>query len=216
MTISLGQNPWVLIILTFFELLFIIIPALIAAQIEHTSIKTELNEMGFQKTKISKLNFILEIFVGGAVGFTLYIVGGFIYLLNRILIQTIFGVRFFEAGKSGGISTRPIQPDIIQILIILLQQLLIIAISEEAFFRGFLIKKLDNKIPLSLSIIISSILFALYHSPPFLVPISTIISSFGFYFTFGILLSILFMMYDTSLISVIICHAFYNILVILF
>lgn len=216
MPISLGQHPWILISLTFFELLFVIIPPLIAAKIEQTSVKTQLEIMGFQKPTYGLLRSFLEALFGVGIGIGLYLVGGYISLFYRIIIRAILGAEFLESGESGVISTQPIQPSMHQLIIILLLQLFVVAVSEEAFFRGFLIKKLQNKFRTIVGVIISSIFFALYHVPPFIVPITTILSFFGFYFTFGILLSILFIGCDRSLIPVILCHGIYNILVILF
>ena len=53
MVIELGANPWILIGLMFLELLFILIPALIASKVENTSIKDEIIFMGFQKNEDS-------------------------------------------------------------------------------------------------------------------------------------------------------------------
>jgi len=215
MAISLGQSPWVLIGLSFLELLFILIPALIAARVEDTTLKTQFNEMGFQKLEIGVIYIIIEIIVGLASGLFLYLISGYIYIFFQSIIEAILGVQFFETGESSAISTHPHQPSIIQLVILLVLQFIIIAISEEAFFRGFLIKKFRNKFELPFSIMMSSILFTLYHVPPFLVPLSTVISLFGFYFTFGLFLSLLFISFKDSLISVILCHGFYNFLVIL-
>lgn len=215
MAISLGQSPWLLIGLTFLELLFIIIPAFIAAKIEHTTLKIQLNEMGFRKSKGGDFQIIIKIVIGLASGLLLYLVGGYIYLFFQSIAEAILGANFFETGESSAISTHPQQPNIIQLAILLVLQFVIVAVSEEAFFRGFLINIFQNKFRNSLSIILSSILFTLYHVPPFLVPFSTIISLFGFYFTFGLLLSLLFILFKKSLVPVILCHGLYNFLVLL-
>ncbi|MFX1502753.1 MAG: type II CAAX prenyl endopeptidase Rce1 family protein, partial [Promethearchaeota archaeon] len=86
---------------------------------------------------------------------------------------------------------------------------------EEAFFRGFLIKKLKVKLKLSYSIIFSSIIFTLYHIPPFLVPLTTIITYFGYYFAFGVLLSLVFVYFKYSLIPCSVAHSCFNILILL-
>ena len=216
MVISLGQDPWILISLTFLELLFLLIPPLIAAKIEQTSMKEQLEFMGIQKPTNGLLRNLLEGFFGICMGMALYLVGGYISLFYKLIIVILLGAEFLQSAEGGAISTQPLKPSIIQLIIIVLLQFFVVALSEEAFFRGFLIKKLQYKFRTGLSVIISSILFALYHTPPFIVPISTIISFFGFYFTFGILLSLLFIGFNQSLIPVIMSHAIYNILVFLF
>ncbi|MBD3342602.1 MAG: CPBP family intramembrane metalloprotease [Candidatus Lokiarchaeota archaeon] len=55
-------------------------------------------------------------------------------------------------------------------------EVLIVGPCEEGFFRGFVLKKSENKLKNTSAILFSSLLFALYHVPPFLVPISTIIT----------------------------------------
>lgn len=216
MVIFLGQDPWILIGLTFLELLFLIIPPFIAAKVERTSLKEQLVMMRFQAPSPPYWVIGLKAFIGGVIGMLLYLVGGYIAFFYQVIIVTILGSQFLESGESGAISTQPTQPNLVQLSIILVLQVAIVAVSEEAFFRSFLIQKLQTRFRLYLSIIFSSIFFALYHVPPFLVPITTVISFFGFYFTFGILLSVLFIAFDYQIIPVILCHGVYNILVILF
>ena len=65
------------------------------------------------------------------------------------------------------------------------------------------------------TILFSSLIFAFYHVPPFLVPLSTIFTFFGYYFTFGILLALVFMLFDFDLVPCIIAHSLFNILLLI-
>ncbi len=95
-------------------------------------------------------------------------------------------------------------------------QLTIVGVCEEAFFRGFILKKIDKEWKVVYALLISSVIFTLYHVPPFIVPITTIVTYFGYYFTFGVLLSLVYIYSDYSLIPGIIAHAMYNILLMIF
>ena len=78
MVFELGQNPWILISLTFLEVLFIIIPALIASKVEKKPIKVEIIEMGFHKIKTPLKPFLLKFIAGLALGIIFFLIGRYI------------------------------------------------------------------------------------------------------------------------------------------
>ena len=212
MTIQLGENTWVLIGLIILEALFIIVPTFISSKVEKKNFKISLNEMGFDKNR----DVILKIIAGISIGVIFFSFGDFIILFFRnIIIENFLGTAFIEEGQEGAISTVPIQPNLIQIIIIVILQIIIVGPCEEAFFRVFIIKKTQVKAKLGYSVVISSIIFAFYHVPPFLVPLATIITFFGYYFTFGLLLALVFIYFDNSIIPISIAHSCFNILVLL-
>lgn len=212
MAIQLGENPWVLIGLTLLEILFIILPAFISSIIENKSFKEEAIEMGFQKNE----NIFIKIIGGISFGVLFYFSGGLIIILFRnIIIENLLGSEFVTQGQEGAISTTPFQPNLIQILVIIILQIIIIGPCEEAFFRGFIINKLKKKLNLAYSTIISSIFFTFYHLPPFLVPITTVITFFGYYFIFSVFLAILFIYFKYSLIPCSIAHSCFNIFILI-
>ena len=168
--------------------------------------------MGFQKNK----DIFIKILVGLNIGLIFFFFGDLLILFFRnIIIENIFGSKFVQVGQEGAITTVPIQPNLIQIIILILLQIIIIGPCEEAFFRGFLIKKIKSNVKMPYIIVISSILFAFYHVPPFLVPMTTVITFFGYYFTFGLLLALIFIYFNYSLIPCSISHSFFNILLLL-
>lgn len=212
MVIQLGENPWVLIGLTLLEVLFIILPAFISSKIERKSFKEEAIEMGFQKNE----NIFIKIIGGISFGVLFYFsIGLIIILFRNMIIGNLLGSEFLTQGQEGAISTTPFQPDLIQIAVLIVLQIIIIGPCEEAFFRGFIIKKLKKKLNSAYSTIISSIFFTFYHLPPFLVPITTVITFFGYYFTFGVFLAILFIYFDYSLIPCSIAHSCFNIFILI-
>lgn len=216
MAIELGANPWILISIIFLELLFIFIPTLIASKIENTSIKDEIIFMGFQKNEDSIQKNLIKIFIGISLGFIFFLIGGhIIFFFKNIVIENLFGSGFVKKAEEGSINTTPLKPSLFQLIIIITLHIILIGVCEEAFFRGFIIKKLERKVNITSAILFSSVCFTLYHTPPFIVPITTIITYFGYYFTFGVLLSVLFKIFNNSLIPCIIAHGFFNALILI-
>jgi len=209
---QLGENPWFLIVLMFLETLLVFIPALISSKVEQKTFKKLLSEMGFQKNE----EIFMKIIAGISIGILLFFLGNFLIIFFRnVIVENLFGTGFVEQGQGGAISTTPIQPDIFQLSIIIILQLIIIGPCEEAFFRGFIIKRFQVKIKLGYSVIISSIFFAFYHVPPFLVPVATVVTFFGYYFVLGALLALSFLYFNNSLIPCSIAHSCFNILILL-
>ncbi len=210
------MDPWILIAITFLEILFLVIPALIASKVEHKSFKQELREMGFSKSSKPKTALLIKILAGLSLGFIFFLIGGYIATFFRVVIIEGFGIEVVKEGEEGAIQTAPTQPNLLQVIIIVALQIIIIAPCEEGFFRGFILKKIRSNTSLFYAILISSTFFAIYHVPPFLVPLTTIITFFGYYFTFGVLLAIIYVNFDNSLIPCSVAHAFFNILILLF
>ena len=212
MVVQIGQNSWILIGLMFLEIFFIIIPALLSSKIEKKDLKTLLIEMGFDKNE----DFIIKIVAGVSFGILLFFSGDLIIIFIRnIIIENLLGTDFIKSGQEGVISTLPVQPSSAQLIIIIILQILIVGPCEEAFFRGFFVKKFKNQTKSVYLILISSTLFAFYHVPPFLVPFTTIITFFGYYFIIGISLSLIFFYFKCSLITVSVAHSCFNILILL-
>ena len=177
--IQLGENPWILIGLIFLELLLIIIPGLIASKIEKRPFKKQLEEMGFRTNMDSIGKNFSKILAGLAIGLLFFLIAGYVlFFFKYIIVENIFGTDFLRESESGAIRSEPIEPSFIQLVIIVILHITIIGICEEAFFRGFLINKCEKKLKKIYVILFSAIIFALYHVPPVLVPIRTIITFF--------------------------------------
>ena len=216
MTIELGQDPMFLIFLSFLEILLITIPVFLSSLIKKKNIKEEFKEIGFRNFYVKKLKFINSIILSLAIGFGFYVLSMPLSLfLLDFLIPIIFGIDFVRIAISNTINTTPINPSPIELLILVLLQIVIVAPCEEGFFRGFLISKLSSKWRKSLTVLFSSSIFSIYHIPPFIVPFQTVISFFGYYFFFGIFLSILFIENKGVLLPCIIAHSSFNILILI-
>lgn len=212
MSIQLGENSWILIGMMFLELILILLPALIFSRLKNQSFTAIIKDMGFQKNE----DLLIKIISGLGFGILFFFLSNYVIVFFRdIIISNLFGDEFVEYAQEGAISTAPIQPNFIQLIFIIVLQIIIIGPCEEAFFRGFLIKRCNIKLKLIYSIIISSTLFAFYHVPPFLVPHTTIVTYFGYYFTFGLLLSFIFIYFNNSIVPCSIAHSLFNILLML-
>jgi membrane protease YdiL (CAAX protease family) len=196
----------------FLETLLVFIPALISSKIEKKPFKKLLSEMGFKKNE----DILIKIIAGLSIGIFLFFFGNVLIIFFRdIVVENLLGTGFIEQGQEGLINTTPIQPDVFQLLILVILQIIIIGPCEEAFFRAFIIKKFQGKIKVVYGVLISSIFFTSYHVPPFLVPITTILTFFGYYFVIGVFLALIFIYFNYSLIPCSVAHSFFNILILL-
>jgi membrane protease YdiL (CAAX protease family) len=217
MAIDLGKDPNILILISIAEILFVLVPSLIAAKIEKKPFIIEVKELGFNVKNSTLKNILLKICLGILIGFLFFFMSQILLTFYmRFIIQSLFGAQFIEEGIGNAISTSPVNPNFIQLSLLIAIQIILIGPCEEAFFRGFIINKSKNKVKLIYSIILSSFLFAIYHVPPFLVPLTTIITFFGYYFTFGILLSLIFVAFKGSLLPSSIAHSSLNVLLLIF
>jgi hypothetical protein len=127
MAINLGKDPSLLIIITFFEIFLILIPALIASKIGKRPIIEEFKEMGFQLKTNSLKNFSLKIFLGLLIGTLLFFFSNFVfYFFKNFIVQTLFGTQFVEQGVENTITTEPFNPTFTQLIIIITIQIIIV------------------------------------------------------------------------------------------
>jgi membrane protease YdiL (CAAX protease family) len=216
MAFNFGQVPIIVILLSFLELLLIIIPLFLSSKIEKTTFLAQIKELGFINTELNKFTIILQLISSLILAMLLYLVAGYIlYFFQDILILNLFGSSFLKQATQNFINVEPFQPNTIELIILIVIQFLIVGPCEEGFFRAFLIKKLKKKYSSIISITLSSIMFTFYHTPPFLVPLSTIITFSGYYFIIGIALSIVFIFFRYSLLPCILVHSSFNVLILL-
>ncbi len=217
MSINLGANPIILIFFMSLEILLLIIPSLIAAYVEKKSFKQELVDMGFDISNLNIKRVLYLIFQGFLIGVFFYFIGGWIFVFFvDFIVKNVLDPVFVENAINNAINVEPQNPQSIELIIIIVLQVFIIGPCEEGFFRGFILKKINMKLNYPLALIISSLCFTIYHVPPILVPISTIITFFGYYFTFGMLFGVLYRINNESLLPNMIAHSLFNILVLIF
>ena len=217
MSLNLGQEPIILIFLTFFAIFFIVIPALIAKFPDKCSFKDELLEMGFTKSQQNIRKQTYKILVGFSIGVIFLLIADYLIIFFKYIItENLFGSEFLQKAEEGAIDTTPVSPNMLEMLIILILQMIVIAPCEEGFFRGFIAKRFYKKNHRIIAVFLSSFCFAMYHVPPFIVPFQTIFTYFGYYFIFGMILVSFYKFFDYSLIPVVVAHATFNICLFLF
>jgi membrane protease YdiL (CAAX protease family) len=217
MTLNLGAYPLILILLSLFDLLFIFIPTFISSRFSKKPVFSEIKELGFYSIFRNYKHFLIHLMFGLLFGVLLFFISGFILsLIINYLFLSVFGIEFLQEGINNAISTQPFYPSPVELTILIIIQIIIIGPCEEAFFRGFLITKFNYKIKIIYSILLSSLLFTFYHTPPFLVPFSTIITFFPYYFVIGLFLALIYIKFNRSLIPCCIAHSLFNILILLY
>ena len=101
MAIQLGENPWVLIGLMFFELFLIILPGLISSKIEKKPFKVVVLDMGFQKND----SLFIKIIAGIGIGILFFFFGSYLIIFFRdFIVINIFGDQFVIQGQNGAIT----------------------------------------------------------------------------------------------------------------
>jgi membrane protease YdiL (CAAX protease family) len=217
MSINLGENSIILFLLMSLEILLILIPNLITSYFDKKSFKEELLDLGFKKSDFKKKKFFILSSQGILLGVFLFLIADWIFFFYvNILIKFIMGPAFIESGINNAINVDPVNPQIAEIIILVFLQILIIGPCEEGFFRGFLQKKIEQKTNFILGWVISSLCFSIYHVPPFIVPLSTIITFFGYFFIFGLIFGGFYKINKESLLPCIIAHSSFNILLLIF
>jgi membrane protease YdiL (CAAX protease family) len=214
--IQLGENPWVLILLSTLEVLLLIIPIFLSSRVSQTTLKQELHLIGMEISLSYHKKKLAKATIGVAIGAGLVLLSPYIlYFYRDLVIASVFHEEFVTEGIENAINTQPLTPNLLQLVILVLIQFFIIGPCEEGFFRGFVTIKLKGRLKLRYTMLVSSTLFALFHVPPFIVPLSTIISYFGYYFVIGFILAIVYVYSNFSLLPGSLAHSFFNFLILL-
>jgi membrane protease YdiL (CAAX protease family) len=152
---------------------------------------------------------------GFVIGILFYKLGGYISVISKWVVTSLLGEAFYLKAQDGSVNTTPPPPPpnplLIWTLIVLgvLIQFIFVAISEEYCFRGVLLKEFGH-ISQILGIIVSSLIFMIYHVFPGIVPLETFITFGPYYFCFGVLLCFCTIVQKGDLITAIVAHGTFN------
>ena len=210
-----GSNNLILILITFLELLLLVIPIIFVYIFKKQSLFSQLKSIGFDRSKYNSKRVLICIFEGTLIAILFSLIASWLIYSSIIVVSYIFGDAFVQNAINNAIYVEPTRATPVELTIFVILQFMIVAPCEEGFFRGFLFKKLNNKLNFSVSLLLSSTIFAFYHIPPCIVPFSTITFYFGYFFTFGILLSLLYSLNRGLLLPCIIAHAIFNTIVLI-
>ena len=212
---QLGNENLNLIFFTFLELLLLIIPIVIMNLIEKKPLKNHLKSIGFDFSQYSYKKTLLCICEGIGTALLFFLIAGVLINVSFNIVSSMFGDAFIQDAVSNSIDVKPRDPNPLELIIIISIQFLIVAPCEEAFFRGYLFKNLNSKLNFTISVLLSSTIFAFYHVPPIIVPYSTIFLYFWYFFIFGILLTLLYSLNRELLLPCILTHAIFNMIVLI-
>jgi membrane protease YdiL (CAAX protease family) len=223
---NLVSNPYFLIISSFFELIFIIVPVLyIEKYLQNPTLKNRLALLGFTSKGLSRHEIFKEIMIG--LGFA--IVGIFLVavvsFLSEIIVELFFGIEIVRDINSIPTDVEIIisSADILSLIMLSVVMILIIGTSEEILFRGFMQKGLMRSIGKKWGIIITAFIFSIIHvigiflmilDSPLVLFVSLLLSFFP-YFMISLMLGVLYYWRNENLIAVIITHGVYDALAII-
>ncbi len=218
-------SPYFIIIASFVELIFVLVPALyVGKYLQNPTLTNRLVLLGFTTKGFDKTKLVKEILIGlgfAVVGVALVLSVSF---LMEIILSLIFGFEIMQDfyGTAGEVDTMIASADILSIFLLALIMILIIGTTEEVLFRGFLQKGLVRSLGKSWGIIFTALIFSLIHLIGiFLAPGSAIIFIISFLFNFfpffaiSLLLGLLYNWRKENLIAVMITHGVYNALTII-
>jgi len=145
------------------------------------------------------------------VAFAMIFVGFAIILVQNMIISLISESALEEATSNLNEIT-VVQPTIFDIFIYGIACFFTIAFNEEQFFRGLL----DRKLPFSRrkNVLLSSIFFAVYHVVT-TFDVYSILYMFLYYFTWGIVLSLIYRVCKDQLLFPMITHGLFDLLLFL-
>ncbi len=213
-------SPYFIIIASFVELIFILIPALyVGKHLQNPTLNNRMILLGFTKKGFDKTKLIKEILIGlgfAVLGVALVLSISF---LMGIILNLIFGYEIMQDfyGTSGEVDSMIASADILSIFLLSVIMILIIGTTEEVLFRGFLQKGLVRSLGKSWGIVVTALIFSSIHligiflSPgsPLIFIISLLFNFFPF-FAISLLLGLLFNWRKENLIAVMITHGVYD------
>ena len=219
------ESPYFIIISSFVELIFILVPALyVGKYLQNPTLNNRLILLGFTKKGFDKTKLVKEILIGlgfAVVGVVLVLSTSF---LMEIILNLIFGYDTIQDffGAAGEVDAMIASADVLSIFLLSIIMILIIGTTEEVLFRGFLQKGLVRSLGKSGGIVITALIFSLIHligiflSPgsPMTFVISFLFNFFPF-FAISLLLGLLFHWRKENLIAVMITHGVYDALTII-
>ncbi|MFW9946469.1 MAG: type II CAAX prenyl endopeptidase Rce1 family protein [Candidatus Odinarchaeota archaeon] len=218
---ALTLNPYFIILLSFTELIFILVPVYyVGKHLQNPTLKNRLALLGFTFKGKDNFKATKEILIG--LGFA--IMGIFLVFsvsfLIEIILELIFGmnIEFTGGGSLNEIDLILANSDILALIFLAITMILIVGTSEELLFRGFMQKGLVRTVGKYGGLIITALIFSSIHligifqignANPIDYLISFLLNFFP-YFALSLLLGFLFYWRKENLIAVIIMHGFYN------
>ncbi|MFW9826045.1 MAG: lysostaphin resistance A-like protein [Candidatus Thorarchaeota archaeon] len=223
---DLVSNPYFLILSSFFELTFIILPVVyVEKYLQNPTLKNRLALLGFTSKGLNRHGLLKEIIIGLGFAFVGIILVGVVSFLTEIVVELFFGIEIIRDINSAPTDVEIIisSADITSLILLSIVMILIIGTSEEILFRGFMQKGLMRSLGNRWGIIITAFIFSIIHvlgfilmvlDSPLILFVSLLLSFFP-YFMISLMLGLLFYWRNENLIAVIIAHGVYDALAII-
>ncbi len=218
---DLISNSYFTILISLFEFVFIIFPALYAGKyLQNPTLKNRLTLLGFTSKGYERKKIIKEILIGLGFAVIGYIVVISVSILIEVILELGLGIEIVTDDSS--IEGSIIPSDILSLILFVVVMILIVGTSEEILFRGFMQKGLVRNLGNRWGLILTAFIFSIIHligifllmESPVTIFISFIIS-FIPYFAISLILGWLYYWRDENLIANMICHGVYNALTII-
>lgn len=207
MTLDLARSSIMFFLVSLLELIFIAIP-LIVFKFQKKDLKYEFRFRIIPESRSVKRR-LLDIVMGLLLGVGFLFVGSYVAFFIRQLVIYFMGESFYSSASAGSVNTSPPSLQVWELVLSVAVMYCLVGLSEEYCFRGVLFKEMGKKSAL-LGWVGSSLLFSLYHVFPGIVPFSTFLTFWFYYFLFGILLAAITYVQKGDLITAIIAHGTFN------
>lgn len=218
---DLMYNPYFIIFSSFFELIFILVPIIyVGKYLQTPSFENRLILLGFTSRGYERNEIYKEILIGLAfavIGIVLVVISS---IFIEIILEIIFGVDIIRdvSGTTTDVEIIVSSLDIFSLIIFAIVMILVIGTSEEILFRGFMQKGLVRNIGNTWGIIISALIFSMFHLIAFffmasestLTFIVSFLLSFVPYFSISLMIGWLYYWRNENLIAVVITHGVYD------
>jgi membrane protease YdiL (CAAX protease family) len=207
MAIDLASNSLMFFLVSLLELIFIAIPLLVF-KIQKKDLKYEFCHRIIPEPRRWKRR-VFDVGVGILLGLAFVFIGSYVAFYTRLLVVRILGESFYASASAGSVNTSPPSLKIWELMLGVVVMFALVGLSEEFCFRGVLFKEMGKRRPL-IGALGSSFFFAIYHVFPGVVPISTFVTFWFYYFLFGVLLAAITHFQKGDLITAIIAHGTFN------
>lgn len=207
MALDLAPDALTLILISFLETIYFIGPV-IFFKIKKWDVKYEIVKRICPMPTDSKKKLI-EILKGIVYGILFLVLAWVLSTSIRIIVISLLSEEVYQIASDSSVNTTPPSINYIELVIIIILNYVLIAFCEEFFYRGVIFEHLKQKDPKKAALI-SSLLFALYHVPPGIVPLMTTIIFFPYYFVFGYVLAKIVHSSEGNLLTAIIAHGTFN------
>ncbi len=218
---DLMYNPFFIIFSSFFELVFILVPVIyVGKYLQTPSFENRLILLGFTSRGYERKGIYKEVLIGlafAAIGIIVVVVSS---IFIEIILEIIFGVDIIRdaSGTTTDVEIIVSSLDIFSLIIFAIVMILIIGTSEEILFRGFMQKGLVRNLGNIWGIIISALIFSMFHLIGFFFivsesPLAFVVSfllSFIPYFSISLMIGWLYYWRNENLIAVVITHGVYD------